>query len=427
MELPKNYTQIGEVNRYCRVYLEDYVISYIKQLNGHALDKEIAIGLFGTRKEEEGISYLFLYGACQLNFLQKATRHLSQAVLQEAERTRRKYFQEYEFLGVQVLNGDRLEGVHVYEQGTCRYIEGYAHFYEKNDSMLQFMLEERKEGTPEEVNREKYEEVKRRQEERRQLEERRRNQRRTYIFRKRSNAELVAASQNTELHQMKTTVAAVFVLLGLAGIITMGGRDKLDKLQEAARQMLDEMSEKQLPDIAEANTNQVQVGTVVAEDKLTDAILDENEVKSAETKESEGGEPDASVVKEESPEGSSPEDSNIKDGNRTEESRAVDNNSTEDSSLAEQGSVENQDNIEEQENKNNHQTEETDKPEQKESSEVSAETSVPVTYIVKRGDTLIGICLQTYGNDAMLSEICELNHISDPDDIKEGEKILLPQ
>ena len=326
MELPKNYTQIGEVNRYCRVYLEDYVISYIKQLNGHALDKEIAIGLFGTRKEEEGISYLFLYGACQLNFLQKATRHLSQAVLQEAERTRRKYFQEYEFLGVQVLNGDRLEGVHVYEQGTCRYIEGYAHFYEKNDilpkeilvpevidnillshfyekndSMLQFMLEERKEGTPEEVNREKYEEVKRRQEERRQLEERRRNQRRTHIFRKRSNAELVAASQNTELHQMKTTVAAVFVLLGLAGIITMGGRDKLDKLQEAARQMLDEMSEKQLPDIAEANTNQVQVGTVVAEDKLTDAILDENEVKSAETKESEGGEPDASVVEEESP------------------------------------------------------------------------------------------------------------------------------
>ena len=95
--------------------------------------------------------------------------------------------------------------------------------------------------------------------------------------------------------------------------------------------------------------------------------------------------------------------------------------------MAEQGSVENQDNIEEQENKNNHQTEETDKPEQKESSEVSAETSVPVTYIVKRGDTLIGICLQTYGNDAMLSEICELNHISDPDDIKEGEKILLPQ
>ena len=121
MDLPKNITQIGEINRSCKIYVEDYVVSYIKQLNGHALDKELAVGMYGVRREEGGITYLFFYGACKLNFLQRETRHLSQAVLQEAEKTRKKYFAEYDFLGYRLLNGEMVEGFHVYEQGVCRY------------------------------------------------------------------------------------------------------------------------------------------------------------------------------------------------------------------------------------------------------------------------------------------------------------------
>ena len=43
MELPKNITQIGEADKHCRVYVEDYVVSYIKQMNGMAQNKDIAI------------------------------------------------------------------------------------------------------------------------------------------------------------------------------------------------------------------------------------------------------------------------------------------------------------------------------------------------------------------------------------------------
>ncbi len=39
MELPKNITQIGEADKHCRVYVEDYVVSYIKQMNGMAQNK----------------------------------------------------------------------------------------------------------------------------------------------------------------------------------------------------------------------------------------------------------------------------------------------------------------------------------------------------------------------------------------------------
>lgn len=31
MELPKNITQIGEADKHCRIYVEDYVVSYINK------------------------------------------------------------------------------------------------------------------------------------------------------------------------------------------------------------------------------------------------------------------------------------------------------------------------------------------------------------------------------------------------------------
>ena len=99
MELPKNITQIGETNPPCKIYVEDYVISYIRQLNQYAREKGLAVALYGTKREEGEITYLFLYGACKLNFLQRECRHLSQAVCQEVEKQRRKYFSDYVFLG----------------------------------------------------------------------------------------------------------------------------------------------------------------------------------------------------------------------------------------------------------------------------------------------------------------------------------------
>ena len=172
MELPKNITQIGEADKHCRVYVEDYVVSYIKQMNGMAQNKDIAIALYGRRTTENGVAYLFAYGSAKLNFLQKPIRHLSQAQEQEIEKLRKKYFPEMTFLGYQILNGEMVEGFRICEQEICRYVAGYAQFYEKNDSMLAYMLENRgEEAEPEKLDQEKYEVVKKRQEERRQRQE----------------------------------------------------------------------------------------------------------------------------------------------------------------------------------------------------------------------------------------------------------------
>ena len=169
MELPKNVTQIGETDKSCKIYMEDYVMSYMKQMNRFAEDKEIAIALYGRKSTEQSLTYCFIYGACKLDFLQRNVRHLSQAQNQEIERLRKKYFSGCEFIGYAVLNGEMIEGIHIADQNGCHFVKGYACFYEKNDPMLAYMLDNRvTEAAPEEISLEKYEEIKRRQEERRQ-------------------------------------------------------------------------------------------------------------------------------------------------------------------------------------------------------------------------------------------------------------------
>ena len=71
MELPKNVTQIGETNPHCKIYVEDYVISYIKQLNRHAGDKKLAVALYGVRKEESGVALRFFFGASKNKIIKR--------------------------------------------------------------------------------------------------------------------------------------------------------------------------------------------------------------------------------------------------------------------------------------------------------------------------------------------------------------------
>ena len=57
MELPKNVTQMGENTGQCKIYVEDYVFSYIKQINQTAADKPKAVALYGVKKQEEEYTY----------------------------------------------------------------------------------------------------------------------------------------------------------------------------------------------------------------------------------------------------------------------------------------------------------------------------------------------------------------------------------
>lgn len=65
-------------------------------------------------------------------------------------------------------------------------------------------------------------------------------------------------------------------------------------------------------------------------------------------------------------------------------------------------------------------------PEAENLEEQTAAAPVYEEYTVKQGDTLAGISRKRYGNAERIDEICQLNGIEDGDYIQEGEIILLP-
>ena len=391
MELPKNITQIGEVDKHCRIYVEDYVVSYIKQMNGIAQNKDIAIALYGRKTVEDGVSYVFIYGSAKLNFLQKAVRHLSQAQEQEIEKLRKKYFSEMKFLGYRILNGEMVEGFQICEQDICRYVEGYAQFYEKNDSMLAYMLENRgEEVPPEKVDQEKYETVRKRQEERRQHQEERRQHRENGY----PEQEKIIQMPTVGLRRMKMAATGVFVLLCVVALALMKQESTGESLGEAARQAMSSMMEQKLPD---AEEEAEQTSTLVAEDKLEDALRQENAAANTEITD----------VTPETGATQPPTDSNVAE-TATQMTEETTQEATQSAEPVSDDVIPT-----------------TPVPEPTAESSVQA-VSQPVSYTIKRGDTLIGISIRNYGSDARVSEICSLNGIKDPDDIKIGQEILLP-
>ena len=407
MELPKNITQIGESDRNCKIYVEDYVISYIKQMNQMAANKDIAVALYGIHKEENQVSYLFLYGACKLNFLQREVKHLSQAQIQEVEKQRKLYFSKYQFLGYRLLNGEMVEGFHVYEQEICRYIKGYACFYEKNDNMLAYMLANRnEEAAPEEVPQEKYEKVRQKQDERRQQFEenttrtssskpRELRGARASIIKKSSTAKMTTSNG---VRIMRSSVVGMFVLLCIVGVATLKDSDKLENFQVAARQMVDELTEQKIPDSKDsmaAMSNNGQTDTLIMEDKLAQAVEQENAVPMETTpsqEEQNDVSTEATVPQE------VPQPTENPESEPTVPSSDIIPPSSEVANAGDAITADN--NI--------------------------VATPEPISYTIQAGDTLIGISTHNYGTEEKVKEICTLNDITNPDNIHIGQKILLP-
>lgn len=385
MELPKNVTQIGESDRSCKIYVEDYVMSYMKQMNRFAEDKEMAVALYGKRTMEQGICYVFIYGACKLDFLQREVKHLSQAHHQEIERLRRKYFNACEFVGYLLLNGEMIEGIHIYENGICHYVKGYACFYEKNDNMLAYMLDNRaEEAKPEYVAREKYEAVEQRREEQRQSS--------LYKEEEFGNLSKEVSYKKTEkkISGMRFAAASMLVLLCMISIVTIQSQGVdgtfLTRLKNGVQGIKNGVikNDTSVEVMSDENLN-----TLVAQEQLTEAILQENRIQQ-EAVAVQGNEVvNNTPIPTEAP---TPEPTAvptpIPTAVPTPEPTAV---------------------------------------------PTPIPTQVPVqsrevvsTYVIREGDNLIGISKRLYGSEEYVKVICELNHISNPDNIQIGQKILLP-
>ena len=70
IELPKNVRQIGDPEDRRKIYIEDYVITYLRRLAGEeTLNSRVAI-LLGHTEQMDGLPYLFIRGAVGLKKLE---------------------------------------------------------------------------------------------------------------------------------------------------------------------------------------------------------------------------------------------------------------------------------------------------------------------------------------------------------------------
>ena len=97
--LPKNIRQVGDTNGRERIYLEDYVGTFLKKY--FSAPEGRAAMLFGEFKWADGISYFFIRSAAAIHTMEPAPDHLvfDDAVWTEVHDVMEKYFKNQQILG----------------------------------------------------------------------------------------------------------------------------------------------------------------------------------------------------------------------------------------------------------------------------------------------------------------------------------------
>lgn len=454
MELPKNIVQIGRPDKVHKIFVEDYVVSYIKQLNKACDGKAAGIALYGKHCEEEGCHYYFLYGASKIQGLEQRGPYLSQADRDEIDETGKKYFDEYEFLAWCSIKGEPLESFYVLVQGKGIEISGYAYFYEKNESMLNYMLLSGESGNKNNTSERRTQTTEFQGVGQKNTAKPGRGEWRAADYmripetpeEKKSRVEKKNEASRKSEH-MKIAVAAAFLVLCVIGITTLNDYGKLEDLQVAARNVIASMTEQKIPD-AQPEGSPAPEGTTGTDGNT--GILNGEGTLPAETDVPNTPPPFWPPVQSPSvsdgqgtsgmpqPSGEDNAGAGTQQGQDNGGQGAPAGQEGTDSAQGNMGTgtpqesqgTQGQDNIggetQQGQDGNAVQSGQGEAVSDAQSNAVQPQQPEPVAYTVVKGDTLIDICMKRYGTLEKIDEICHLNGISNADNIQVGQTILLP-
>ena len=123
MRLPSVVRQMGKVTGENRVYIEDYVYTYLNELKKKKNNLPVRVALYGHAFCRENIHYYFIYGASGIVEEMENGR--------DQEEIGKLFFGEYSLIGY----------VNIYEkQNLPGTEEGCYIFYESNEAMKNYML-----------------------------------------------------------------------------------------------------------------------------------------------------------------------------------------------------------------------------------------------------------------------------------------------
>ena len=384
--LPKNVRQVGEVQKDRKVYIEDYVVTYMKQKITENKNLGCILVLMGRKEYTPDTMYMFVDGAFAVDYRETGPDYIfGDKIWEEVYETIKKYFISSEMVGWVIYDDDLSEDkllkaqhknfpaedmlllkqesyeddsmYYLYREGCLQPLHGFFVYYEKNEVMQEFMVEHMRTASAQE--------------------EKWIRQKEAPVVRYRSR--MKDRRQHTENNRANTflyAVSSVLVLLIiLVGISMVNNYEKLLDMRASLENMVsvdEESASEELPrDQEKADTviDQAAVEMVPAGvEKLPEDKTEENADIPEPTEPLEETEPQEEVI--------SQEEQHI--------------------------------------------------PKEQEEESVEASATTGVYYTIELGETLMGISKKVYGTEGMVDKLCEVNGISDGDKIQAGQKILLP-
>lgn len=430
LKIPKNVMQIGTGSPNVKLYMEDYVHTFLERCQG----KETCLA-FGQQEEKDGIRYYLIYG------VEKET---------DFRRGNFSYFQKLERIGKIEKKEAAVRFWTV--RGEEIQIGGYFIFYEQNEEMQAYMIAEREQSRPADVEEERVMEAINARREKRKAEAAADAAR--GITASRASAPNTASGRKTVLSRLGALKAAAPTLnaasrktaFGTAYQARLGSTGALfPKLCRIGCLVLLLVlvgtaltSVNQYPDMKAVSallagavrntkneTENTSPGLIVEEtvgwnssdEMAQSAALDEatqaddatgaaNTAMDGEVTDNSTTDdsvmPDSVMSDNVMPDSVMP-DSVMPDSVMADGQNAVTTDADAESSTARQSASASDS-----------------------SPQVQEALARPESYQVQKGDSLIAISRRFYGTDEKVIEICRLNNIKDPNQIQPGQNILLP-
>lgn len=414
LKIPKNVMQIGTGSPNVKLYMEDYVHTFLERCQG----KETCLA-FGQQEEKDGIRYYLIYG------VEKET---------DFRRGNFPYFQKLERIGKIEKKEAAVRFWTV--RGEEIQIGGYFIFYEQNEEMQAYMIAEREQSRPADVEEERVMEAINARREKRKAEAAADAAR--GITASRASAPNTASGRKTVLSRLGALKAAAPTLnaasrktaFGTAYQARLGSTGALfPKLCRIGCLVLLLVlvgtaltSVNQYPDMKAVSallagavrntkneTENTSPGLIVEETvgwNSSDEMAQSAALDEATQADDATGAANTAM------------DDEVTD-NRTADNVMTDNVTADSATADSQNAVA------------------TDADAESSTARQSASASDsfpqvqealahPESYQVQKGDSLIAISRRFYGTDEKVIEICRLNNIKDPNQIQPGQNILLP-
>lgn len=381
VKLPRNFRQIGNGEDYRKVYIEDYVMTYIQKLWEQDGQEYQAGVLLGNCKKYGGETYLFISGAVRAKEIEREGSSLkfTDKVWTDLYEKIKQYFNELEIIGWFYARNDsareidaglfkthvdnfggvdkvlflidkneKEEEFYAYENGQLTGLTGYYVYYEKNEQMQEYMVEQ---APNESVDAENDDRV-------------------TTNYRL-----LVKENQDNNTKKklsgtLYTACTCLVIAILAAGTVFVRDYDRMQELENQVQQIAISVLKQNTETVA---VEQVKGNVYPTEAEITEEFFSETTSGEAVTTESVPAE------------------------TATKETTVAETTILE--TIAETTTVKEVQN-----------------------------TNIQAGYYhtVKKGETLTSICMAVYQTDLMVPEIKEANGIEDGDKIYPGQEIYLP-